>query len=85
MRRMILAFASVLLLQLGVMAGSARAQVLPHDHFLTVPGTGEEVQVAPPRCDLGEKLDRAFLEFHANVHTGEPTDTGGLTITPDFC
>ena len=84
MRRILtLLFAAPLLL--GVMAGPAVAQVPPHDHILTVPGTGELIQVAPPRCDLGETVQAAFLEFHVNVHLGVPTDTGGLTITPSFC
>jgi hypothetical protein len=81
----ILVLVSALLLVFGVMAGSALAQVPPHNHFLTVPGTGNEVQVAPNRCELGEKVQRAFLEFHVNVHTGTPAETGGLTITPVFC
>jgi hypothetical protein len=66
-------------------AGSALAQVPPHDHLLTVPGTGEQVQVAPARCRLGETVEGAFLNFHFNVHLGVPTGTGGLTVEPDFC
>jgi hypothetical protein len=81
----ILVLVSALLLLFSVMAGSALAQVPPHNHFLTVPGTGEVVQVAPSRCELGETVDRAFLEFHVNVHTGTPAEIGGLTITPVFC
>jgi hypothetical protein len=81
----ILVLVSALLFLFGVMAGSAQAQVPPHNHFLTVPGTGDVVQVAPSRCELGENVERAFLEFHVNVHTGTPAETGGLTITPVFC
>jgi hypothetical protein len=69
---------------LGTLAGQASAQ-MPHDHFLTVPGTGTMVQVAPPRCALGETVQGAFLNFHLNVHTGTPATTGELTIAPDFC
>ena len=76
---------SLLALLLGVMAGPAAAQVPPHDHILTVPGTGETHQVGPPRCRLGGTLQRAFLNFHFNVHLGTPTDTGAIAITPDFC
>jgi hypothetical protein len=76
---------SLLVLLLGVMAGPAVAQVPPHDHLFTVPGTGNTVQVAPPRCELGETVQGAFLNFHFNVHLGTPTATGGLTIMPEFC
>jgi hypothetical protein len=85
--RVILVVVSTLLLLLGAMAQSALAQVPPdpHNHFLTVPGTGNQVQVAPNRCDLGETVQGAFLQFHFNVHVGVPAETGGLIITPDFC
>jgi hypothetical protein len=76
---------SLLVLLLGVMASPVAAQVPPHDHFLTVPGTGATVQVAPSRCELGERVQRAFLNFHFNVHLGTPTATGGIAITPQFC
>jgi hypothetical protein len=77
----------VLLLVLAVMAGSAPAQAPPppHDHFITVPGTGEVVQVGPHRCEQGEKVQGAFLNFHFNVHTGTPATVGGLVVTPVFC
>jgi hypothetical protein len=72
---------------LGIALGAAPAiaQVPPHDHFLTVPGTGEQVQVAPHRCDLGATVQTGFLNFHQHVHLGTPTSTGNLTITPTFC
>ena len=75
----------LLLLLLGIMTRTALAQQPPppHDHLLTVPGTGEQVQVAPDRCELGDKLQGAFLNFHFNVHVGEPMEQG-ITITPDF-
>jgi hypothetical protein len=76
---------SLSVLLLGVMAGPAAAQVPPHDHILTVPGTGNTVQVAPPRCELGETVQGAFLNFHFNVHLGTPTTTGAIAITPEFC
>jgi hypothetical protein len=76
---------SLLVLLLGVMASPAAAQVPPHDHILTVPGTGATVQVAPPRCNLGETVQGAFLNFHFNVHLGTPTATGAIAIMPQFC
>jgi hypothetical protein len=76
---------SVSLGVLGVMSAPAGAQVPPHNHFLTVPGTGTQVQVAPHRCDLGATVESGFLQFHENVHTGQPAETGGLVITPEFC
>ena len=83
----ILIVLSVLLLAFAVMAGTAPSQEPPppHDHFVTVPGTGEVVQVGPHRCELGEKVQGAFLNFHFNVHTGTPATVGGLEVTPDFC
>jgi hypothetical protein len=86
MRRILIAL-SVLLLVLAVMAGPAPAQGAPppHDHFITVPGTGVVIQVGPHRCELGEKAQNAFLNFHSNVHTGVPATIGGLTVTPVFC
>jgi hypothetical protein len=76
-----------LLLVLAVMAGSAPGQEPPppHDHFITVPGTAEVIQVGPHRCELGEKVQDAFLNFHFNVHVGEPATVGGLIVTPVFC
>jgi hypothetical protein len=76
---------SLLVLLLGVMASPAAAQVPPHNHILTVPGTEETVQVGPPRCSLGVTVQRAFLNFHVNVHLGTPTATGAIAITPQFC
>jgi hypothetical protein len=86
MRRIFLAL-SVLMLVVAPMAGSAPGQAPPppHDHFVTVPGTGEMVQVGPHRCELGETVQGAFLDFHFNVHTGTPATVGGLVVTPVFC
>jgi hypothetical protein len=83
MRRLLMG--SVLPLLVGTMAGPALAQPPPHNHFLTVPGTESTVQVGPLRCELGDTVQGAFLEFHSNVHLGEPAGTGGLTITPSSC
>jgi hypothetical protein len=85
MRRTLI-IVSLLLLMLGAMTGTAWAQQPPppHDHWITVPGTGEQVEVGPPRCDLGDQLQGAFLNFHFNVHVGEPMEQG-ITITPEFC
>jgi hypothetical protein len=78
---------SLLVLLLGVMASPAAAQVPPpHDHFsLDVPGTGDAVQVGPPRCRLGVTVQGAFLNFHVHVHLGTPTVTGAIAIVPGFC
>jgi uncharacterized membrane protein len=84
MRRIVVVL-SLLVSLLGTLAGQASAQVPPHDHLLTVPGTGSMVQVAPPRCALGETVQGAFLNFHFNVHMGIPLDIGGLEITPRPC
>lgn len=72
---------------LGLVSGPALAQQPPppHDHWLTVPGTGESVQVGPHRCELGSTLQGAFLNFHFNVHVGAPMSSGGLTVVPAFC
>jgi hypothetical protein len=83
--RRILVIVSVSLLLLGV-AGSALAQEPPpHDHWLTVPGTEDQTQVGPPRCELGSTLQGAFLNFHFQVHVGQPAESGGVTVTPACC
>jgi hypothetical protein len=83
MRRFLVALSAVA--SVGLVASPAMAQVPPHNHILTVPGTGTDVQVAPHRCDLGSTVESGFLNFHERVHQGQPTATGGLVITPDFC
>ena len=53
-------------------AGPALAQLTePHQHVLTVPGTGEEHQVAKGTGKCGANLT-ALNNFHSNVHT-KPT------------
>lgn len=84
MRRAIVVL-SISLASVGALATPAVAQVPGHDHFLTVPGTGAEVQIAPPRCELGDVLQTALERFHANVHTATPTSTGGLSIRASLC
>jgi len=83
--RRIVVLLSLLVSLMGLTASPSAAQVLPHDHFLTVPGTGSTLQVGPPRCTLGEMVQGAFLNFHGNVHQGTPATTGGLAIAPTFC
>jgi hypothetical protein len=56
----------------------------PHDHFLLNPATGERTQVGPHRCELGETVQGAFLNFHGNVHVGVPRDAG-LVLQAEFC
>ena len=48
----------------------------PHDHYLVNPATGERTQVGPHRCELGETVQGAFLNFHGNVHVGVPRQHG---------
>jgi hypothetical protein len=83
--RKLLVFVFTMSLLLGLPTASALAQPPPHEHLLTVPGTGTKVQVGPPRCAIGATLQGAFLKFHAKVHTGTPAQIGGLTIEPRFC
>lgn len=83
-RRRILAVASGASLMLVVMAGPVLAQPPPHDHWLTVPGTGAQVQVGPHRCGLGETVQKGFLNFHVNVHVGQPANAG-LVINATLC
>jgi hypothetical protein len=83
--RRIIVLLSLTVSMVGLTASSSGAQVPPHDHLLTVPGTGGTVQVGPPRCALGDTVQGAFLNFHVNVHTGTPATTGGLSFTPSFC
>ena len=83
--RRILVLLSLLVSVVGFTATPSGAQVPPHDHFLTVPGSGATVQVGPPRCTLGQTVHGAFLNFHGNVHTGTPATTGGLVITRVLC
>jgi hypothetical protein len=84
MRRILVA-SLISVLPLAFTITPAAAQVPPHNHLLTVPGTGEVIPVGPDRCGLGETVENGFLGFHFNVHLGEPTSTGGLMIHPAFC
>jgi hypothetical protein len=83
MRRLLLLVTVALVLAvLAVMAaGPVLAQELtePHQHFLTVPGTGEEQQVAGGTGECESNLT-ALNEVHSNVHLGQPTETGQLEI-----
>ena len=81
----------------GAMAGSVAAdshQPDPHDHKITVPGTGENRQVGPKVCDWIEKRGatspedvpfwRGFVNFHYNVHQGQPDQIGRGSDTGSF-
>ena len=52
---------------------------VPHEHELTVPGTGEDQQIAKGTGKCEANL-RALNEVHSNVHLGQPTETGQLEI-----
>ena len=71
-RRILLLIAAALLAATMVLmpAGPVLAQELtvPHQHFLTVPGTGEEHQIAGGTGKCGANLT-ALNNFHSNVHT----------------
>ena len=67
-------------------AGPALAQLTePHQHVLTVPGTGEEHQVAKGTGKCEANLT-ALNNFHSNVHTkpGHPL-ADNLTAAPTKC
>ena len=72
-RRIVLLMAAALLAatMAVVTAGPALAQLeVPHQHVLTVPGTGEEHQIARGTGKCGANLT-ALNNFHSNVHTKE--------------
>jgi hypothetical protein len=69
----------------AIAAGSTSAgRVPPHDHF-QVTANGSVVQIGPHVCDHPDVLHEAFHNFHANVHQGAPTGTGGVAIQVVFC
>ena len=72
---MVLALVAAALLMLPA---SAQAPPPPHEHVLMTPSGPRDV--GPPRCG-NEQLQRAFLNFHFNVHVGTPP----TVITPRFC
>ena len=79
MRRFVVLLALALVTAaLLVLPGSAQAPPPPHEHVLMTPAG--PVNVGPPRCG-DEQLQRAFLNFHFNVHVGTPP----TVITPRFC
>jgi hypothetical protein len=79
MRRFVaLVMLGLTVVALLVVPGSAQAPPPPHEHVLMTPAG--PVDVGPPRCG-NEHLQRAFLNFHFNVHVGAPP----TMITPRFC
>jgi hypothetical protein len=70
-RRILLLMAAALLAATMALmtAGPALAQELevPHQHVLTVPGTGEDHQIARGTGKCGANLT-ALNNFHSNVH-----------------
>jgi hypothetical protein len=77
MRRLVVMMA-LLAAALWVLPATAQVPPPPHEHVLTTP-TGP-VDVGPKRCG-NERLQRAFLNFHFNVHLGAPP----TVIEPRFC
>jgi len=75
MRRILLlvTVAALMAAMTAVMAaGPAMAQLtVPHEHTLTVPGTGEEHQIAGGTGKCGANLT-ALNNVHSNVHLGQP-------------
>jgi hypothetical protein len=70
-RRILLLMAAALLAATMALmsAGPVLAQLeAPHQHVLTVPGTGEEHQIAGGTGKCGANLT-ALNNFHSNVHT----------------
>ena len=69
-----------------VSAGPAMAQLTePHQHELTVPGTGEEHQIARGTGKCGANLT-ALNNFHSNVHTNPDHPlSGNITAAPTEC
>ena len=70
-QRLLLLLAAALMVAAMAMltAGPALAQLTePHQHILTVPGTGEQHQVAKGTGKCEANLT-ALNNFHTNVHT----------------
>ena len=86
MRRILLlaTVAAVMVAMLTVMAvGPALAQLtVPHQHELSVPGTGEQQQIAGGTGKCGANLT-ALNEVHSNVHLGQPPLV--ITAQPTTC
>ncbi len=85
LRRLLLlvTVALVLAAMTAVMAaGPVMAQELdkPHQHVLTVPGTGEEQPIAGGTGECGANLT-ALNNFHSNVHLGQPPLEIGAALT----
>jgi len=82
MRAKLLTAAAVVAMAIGLLGAPAHGHAQPrhHEHFMTVPGNGMEVQVGPHVCELPQ-LGRAFHEFHSNVHIGQP----GHAMRVEFC
>jgi hypothetical protein len=86
MKRRILVALATASVAIGFSAASAHGHAPPpeHNHYLTVPGTGESVQVGPHICHLPQ-LHEAFHQFHSNVHLGAPNATDPVSITAILC
>ena len=77
-RRVLLIALALVSTALWVVPAGAQVPPPPHEHVLTTPAG--PVDVGPPRCG-NERLQRAFLNFHMNVHLGTPP----TAIAPRFC
>jgi hypothetical protein len=69
-RLLLLSVAALIVATMAMLtAGPALAQLTkPHEHVLTVPGTGEKHQIARGTGKCGANLT-ALNNFHSNVHT----------------
>ncbi len=87
-RRIVLLMAAALLAAMMALMSSAPvlAQLLvPHQHFLSVPGTGEVHQIAGGTGKCGANLT-ALNNFHSNVHTNPDHPlSDNLSAAPTVC
>ena len=74
MKRMLLLLTAAMLVAVMAVATAspAMAQLAPHRHLLTTPGT-EDVEIFQGYC-RGAAPQGALENVHENVHLGEPTE-----------
>ncbi len=80
LRRILLLVTVALVIAAVMAAGPAMAQLLtePHQHTLSVPGTGEPQPIAGGTSTCEANLT-ALNNFHSNVHLGQlPLEIGAV-------